>query len=190
MNTSEIAAEMSASILHAIRAHAEYPRRPKDAIRFWDKSTPYAVHPIWCAMTLLTETTLSEDIRSNGYQALLWHDILEDTKLPLPQDTRKEVETLVREMTFEDFDEEREKIWERSDTAKLLKLYDKVSNLLDGSWMSNEKWNTMVEHARKLAVFVSGKYGDLNILKIAASICKPRDAISSGLDADRTGVTL
>ena len=172
--TKDIADEMDFSIHHAIQAHSIYPNSPEDAIRFWDKTTPYAVHPIWCAITLLTETKLSEDIRFKGYQALLWHDTLEDTRLPLPENTDAIVVQLVHEMTFKSFREEQEKIESCRDIVKLLKLYDKVSIVLDAVWMKDEKWNHLVNYTLKLRQFVQKNYGDLNIVKIAGAVCLPR----------------
>jgi hypothetical protein len=146
------------------------------ATRRWDQTTPYAIHPLWCAMTLLSETTLPESLRDVGYQALLWHDILEDTQAGLPSDSSDTVKQLVQEMTFESFSDEMQHIWERSDTARLLKLYDKVSNLLDGTWMQNEQWNQYVTYTLKLLENVENisrkyRYGSLNIVKIARVIC-------------------
>src|ERR1700737_3082179 len=68
--------------------------------RTWDETTPYAIHPIWCAMTFLSETTLPADLREIGYHVLLWHDLLEDTELKsLPPNTPGEVRELVDELT-------------------------------------------------------------------------------------------
>jgi hypothetical protein len=172
--TKDIAEEMDFSIQHVIKAHSSYPKSPDDAIRFWDKTTPYAVHPIWCAVTLLTETKLPEDIRFKGYQALLWHDTLEDTTLPLPENTDAEVVQLVLDMTFESFRDEQAKIEACRDVVKLLKLYDKVSILLDAVWMKDEKWNHLVAYTLRLRQFVLETYGDLNIVKIAGAVCQPR----------------
>ncbi len=172
--TKELAAEMDFSIHHAIHAHANHPKSPEDAIRFWDRFTPYAVHPIWCAVTLLTETQLSEEIRLKGYQALLWHDTLEDTNLPLPENTDEEVALLVQEMTFQSFQDEQEKIGDCRDVVKLLKLYDKVSILLDAVWMKDAKWNHLVDYTLALRQFVLETYGELNIVKIAAAVCQHR----------------
>ena len=174
MDTQQFADEINRSIQYTIQAHAHHPKQPEDAVRYWDHFTPYAVHPIWCAMTLLTETALPDDVRRTGYQALLWHDLLEDTGLPLPAETSPAVRQLVEEMTFAGFSEEKEKLWERSDLARLLKLYDKVSNLLDGSWMSGgKKWQDYVAHTLRLVDFVSARYGALNIVKIARVIAVP-----------------
>jgi hypothetical protein len=174
LTTQELAAQMNLSIQHTIDAHINHPKAPDDAIRFWDKKTPYVVHPIWCGMTLLTETTLPEEIRFTGYQALLWHDILEDTNLPLPEETDLEVIRLVQEMTYQSFRDEQNQIWGQRDVVKLLKLYDKVSNLLDAVWMKDEKWNNLVDYTLRLRQFILETYGELNIVKIAGAVCISR----------------
>ena len=123
-------------------------------------------------MTLLTETTLDEETRRTGYLTLLWHDILEDTKLLLPDNAESKVRVLVQELTFEGFQQEMQEIWGRSDIAKLLKLYDKTSNLLDGTWMNQNQWNQYVEYTSKIIDFVAERYGELNIVRIARAICR------------------
>ena len=171
MNTDEFTERLSEAINHTILAHSKFAKSERDKVRFSDMVTPYSVHPIWCAMTLLAETALPDEVREIGFQALLWHDTLEDTTLPLPQDAKDEVKALVEEMTFRSFKEEKQLLWGRSDMTKLLKLYDKVSNLLDGGWMSARKWNDYVEHTVKLTEFVEKNYGELNIVRIARVVC-------------------
>jgi hypothetical protein len=172
-NRSDFFRDFKSSVIYSISAHSEHSLNPENATR-WDHITPYAVHPMWCAMTLLTETTLPNELRYMGYQVLLWHDILEDTDLPLPSSTNQEVRNLIEEMTFNSFCEEKLLLWNRSKEAKLLKLYDKVSNLLDGVWMSDELWKDYLIHTLKLIEFVSQEYGELNIIKIARAICAER----------------
>lgn len=151
-------------------AHSEKATKPSKAVRKWDGQTPYGIHPTWCAMTLLTETTLPEEFRVLGSRALLLHDVLEDTTAALPVQTPAEVRNLVEGMTFESSDEEMELIWSRSLEIKLLKLYDKVSNLLDGSWMSAEKRARYATYLLRLCDEVEPHYEKLNIIKIARAI--------------------
>ena len=101
----------------------------------WDGLTPYSVHPIWCATMILHETALAEDIRVDGSQALLFHDVLEDTLAELPNYLSERVKNLVQDMTFESSDVEMLKVWDKPIEVKLFKLYDKVSNLMDARWM-------------------------------------------------------
>lgn len=173
-STRDFADQIEAAISFTIKAHAYFPNTPRDAVRLWDSYTPYAIHPIWCAMTLLTETTLPKDIRVTGSFVLLWHDVLEDTSLSLPSTATSAIQQLVEEMTFSSLDEEFVLVWQRSDTAKLLKLYDKVSQFLDGTWFSDKRWTQLLEHTKKLQAFVEQTYGELNIVRIARAVCLPR----------------
>jgi hypothetical protein len=133
MNKEEFADEINSAIGITVEAHTRFAKSENDKIKFWDHATPYIIHPIWCAMTLLTETTLPENIRNTGYKVLHGHDILEDTALKLPEGLDVSVRALINKMTFESFDDEKKRVWEHSLIAILLKLYDKVSNLLDGT---------------------------------------------------------
>lgn len=169
--TNEFAEEILNNIQYSVKAHHQYPKTIDDTVRFWDRKTPYIIHPTWCAMTLLTETSLSEDTRRYGYQVLLWHDVFEDTNLDsLPKDTPERVIRCVKEMTFSSFSEEVKAIWSKDSEIRLLKLYDKVSNLLDGIWMKDKKWNDYVNFTIELSKDVQLNYGDLNIIKIASAV--------------------
>lgn len=160
------------AIQFAFQAHWDHPTKPAKAVRKWDGKTPYAIHPTWCAMTLLTETTLPEALRMEGAEALLLHDVLEDTTCDLPQETAPRVRALVEEMTFASFAAEMEEVWSRSQECLLLKLYDKVSNLLDGAWMGQEKRAQYVAYTRRIAAEVERIYGSqLNILAITRAVC-------------------
>ena len=61
-------------------------------------------------------------------------------------------------------------IIKRRSTTKLLKLYDKVANLLDNTWRKPESWNKQARHAEKLTDWVEENFGQLNIVKIARSV--------------------
>ncbi len=181
MKTSAFAHEIMESIQYTYDAHCLYPKSPGYETRKWDHHTPYIIHPIWCAMTLLSETKLSSELRHVGYQALLWHDVLENTELKLPDKILPEVRLLVNEMTFRNFADEQSNIWNRSDPTKLLKLYDKTSNLLDGSWMTPDQYKIYCDHTAKLSAFVRTNYGNLDIVIIADGICKDRNKNGEGI---------
>lgn len=165
-----------------IEAHRDYPRKPEYAFRKWDKQTPYSVHPLWCMMTFLQETKLPKSIdREICAFALGFHDVEEDTIMGLPAWLVREVVELVDMMTFEEkegkssTEVEIAEIWERPKIARLLKSYDKTSNLLDGSWMTGEKWNEQyVPYVLKLIDDVEKNYGKLNIVYIARAKAVPR----------------
>ena len=158
------------SITYSFSAHAERPTKASKAVRKWDGVTPYGVHPAWCAMTLLQEPALPEEVRERGYQALLFHDLLEDTTADLPEGIASEIRELVEGMTFASSDEEMVKVWERTSEVRLLKLYDKVSNRLDGVWMTPEKLERYRAYTRRLADDVEANFGSLNIVRIARAL--------------------
>lgn len=157
------------------RAHEQQPCKPKNRVRKWDGETPYFVHPTWCAMTVYHETRLPTRLRLLLARMLQWHDVLEDTtrgKLPLylSSVTRRAV-TL---MCFDGgFAEEQTELWKRGPIIILGKLYDKVSNWMDGAWMSEEKRNRLRTHILNICDVVGlrfAKYGTLNIVTIARAL--------------------
>ncbi len=149
-------------------AHTNHARKPNKAFRKWDGKTPYYIHPIWCATTIATETKLDETVRNEGIQTLLYHDLLEDTTKELPEWLSPRIKYLVEEMTFEDGSkQEMKEIWNKPNEVKLYKLYDKVSNLLDGSWMDEEKRKNYENYTGKLCEEIKKMCGDLNIVKMA-----------------------
>ena len=162
-------ARLASLVDFAFRAHDQFANEPRKRFRKWDGRTPYAIYPVWCAMTTLTETTLPEEIRYHGALALLLHDVLEDTKAPLPSRLPPRVEALVEEKTFASFEEEHELIWGRSELCRLLTTYDKVSNLLDANWRTNKR-DLYVAYTLRLANEAEQRWGTLNIVRMARAI--------------------
>ena len=82
-----------------IRMRIWITRRPRRMLYdIWDMTSPYLMHSCWCAMTLLTETSLPDEIRLSGYLALLFHDVIEDTDLELPVAIARVVIELVQDI--------------------------------------------------------------------------------------------
>ena len=162
-------ARLTSLIDFTFRVHDKFPNEPRMRFRRWDARTPYGIHPVWCAMMFLTETTLPEDVRDDGALALLLHDVLEDTQAPLPSRLPPRVEALVEEKTFASFEEEHELIWGRSELCRLLTTYDKVSNLLDANWRTNKR-DLYVAYTLRLADEAEKRWGTLNIVRIARAI--------------------
>ena len=132
--------------------------------RKWDKSTPYWIHPLWCATMILAEPLLTEEQRHTGALALLYHDAKECGHNGI---VPANVEDLVNDMTFEGFDDEMRTLMSRSDFCIMLKLYDKTHNLLDGHWMSKERKDEYRLHTLRLIEHVKKVYGELQICKFA-----------------------
>lgn len=163
--------ELAPHIDFIIHAHRDLSKTPQKSVRLWDKETPYYIHPLWCATSILTETALPEDVRQEGAVALLYHDILEDTNAELPQGLSPHIREFIHDMTFQGgMTQEMEEIWKKDPKVRLFKLFDKISNLLDGTWMSSELREKYIAHTKRLLQDVEQNFGDLNIVKIAHSI--------------------
>lgn len=156
-------------VQYAIHAHQGMTRR-------WDDRTPYAIHPIWCATTILSETSLPQDLREDGAIVLLYHDVKEDTKVQLPQGLSPRVLEWIDGMTFEGAsmpggsDIEMREVWSRPQEIRLFKLYDKTSNLLDAIWAPPERIAVYRDYTRRLVEDVAPRYGELNIVRLARAI--------------------
>ncbi|MBT6253817.1 hypothetical protein HOI83_01120 [Candidatus Uhrbacteria bacterium] len=159
------------AVNHAFSVHRDESLKLSNSLRRHDGLSPYAIHPCWCALTILQEPLLPHQLRWDGAIALALHDVLEDTTAKLPEGTTPSVAKLVDEMTFESYGEELNSWWKISREAQLLKLYDKVSNLLDGTWMHDEKAAMYKFYTLRLAGIANKHYGDLNIVRIARAIC-------------------
>ena len=100
---------------------------------------PYFVHPLWCAMILANDRRLSKDERVAGFQALILHDVLEDTAKKLPTWVSVEVADLVRELTFESWEEKKKQVKSKSKFVKLLLLADGLANMYEETIRENKK---------------------------------------------------
>lgn len=131
---------------------------------------PFVVHPIWCAIILLNDTRVPYEERRIGYQALLLHDVLEDTSLRLPDWVEPEVAKLVEEMTHETWEEEKA-IDKKSSLVQLLKLCDKTASMYDENVRPDpqrrHEWKELVQ---KLLKNVEPNYKDSRVVSVAKSI--------------------
>ena len=155
---------------YMIDAHTNYAKKPSKKFRKFDGKTSYWAHPLWCATTILAETSLEEKLRNEGALTLLYHDIFEDTTAQLPPWLSDKIKKNIADMTFTNYQEEIEKIWAKPKEIRLYKLCDKVHNLLDGSWMDEMKRIIYKNYTEKLCANVERSFGELNIIKIARQI--------------------
>lgn len=163
--------ELSAIISDVFRIHSEFAKKPENAFRKFDGKTPYGVHPNLSAMLFLHEESLREDFRVLGAKALFGHDFLEDTTATLPEWCMEpEVRRLIQELTFLDGEDPLRDIWNRSQTAIMLKFYDVVANLMCVSRMSPERIEERKKAAREHLAWVESRWSQLEIIKIARGL--------------------
>ena len=167
--------EMPRYLLLGWEAHDKYARTTRDRVRRHDNKTPYIVHPTWAASSIMQDPSLPVELRWLGWRVLILHDVLEDTTLKLPDWVPEEVCRSVEMMSFESSQVEMKDIWSRPGGIRLFKLYDKVSNLLDGTWMDSREpgyRERYEQYALRLADDVELRFGTLNICRIARAICR------------------
>ena len=157
-------------IEYIIEAHSFHTTSSEKKSRKWDANTPYSIHPIWCAMSILHETSLPISIRSKGFYVLGYHDIPEDTDAPLPEWLSSEIKKSIADMTYSSSEDEWENLWKKDKEIRLFKIYDKTSNIMDGIWMEPERKNLHLQHLAKLIIDVRKNYGELNITRMAKSL--------------------
>ena len=122
---------------YVIEAHRHHAVKYSKAFRKWDWATPYYTHPIWCATTIVTETSLLDMIREDGIIVLLYHDVLEDTELTrddlirrgIPEHVVVAAEALTKQENLS-YQENLLRVIE-NDLAREIKIADMLSNLAD-----------------------------------------------------------
>ncbi len=149
--------------------------------------TPFAIHPTWCATTMLYEQALPRAVRELGAEVLLFHDRFENTKAPMPKRVQLEVVKFVKFMTFQNHDDEVAKFSSRGDTdeekrlLRLFSLYDKTSSLM------HARWSTRADHYAQYALDLLTRveqdgWGSLNIFVIARALAAK---VLAEFDADQ-----
>lgn len=156
----------------AYSAHQEHNTR-KDFRQ--DGKVPFVVHPMWCALTLLNDQRIPFAERELGYQALLLHDILEDTNLEVPDFVEPKVIECVKEMTHDSWEDE-QNIASKSNFIKLLKLCDKIASMYDETVRQEpqrrKEWKILTQ---KLLDDVEKHYGNIRLVTLTKAILNDTD---------------
>lgn len=165
--------ELKKTIEFAYRAHQEHSTNSEFR---QDKTVPYIAHPLWCAMVLLNDDRVPLVERQVGYQALLLHDVLEDTSLPLPDGTDPVVAELVQDMTYASWEEELVEVPKKSSLVKLMKLIDKAATMYDESIRKDAaKRRQWVEFTQYLLKETEKHYGDIRTVGLVKGILSQTD---------------
>ncbi len=146
-------------------------------------------NPLWRAPPIARnhpshQAPLPAALRKRGAWALLLHDIIEGTNATLPKGTPADVIQLVADMTFPGgTGQEIEEIWGKPEEVRLLKLYNKTQNLIDGRGLNPSGKQRYITYTRDLIADVEKNYPTgLNITTVAKAICDKRQ---TELDAEQ-----
>lgn len=166
-------------IPYVIQAHQENVNKHGKTHRqlLTGEKNPYFTHPLWCASMVLCEPNLPENLRERYALVLLFHDLVEDTNSPLPDDLSPEVKDLIAQMTvpklseynFSGWDKEKTYILQEPIEIQLLKLYDKTASLYDMA-VRPDRLQEWADITKQLAKKVARKHGQLNIVNLAQSL--------------------
>lgn len=137
-------------------------------------NVPFINHPIWCASLLLADTDFPLVLREIGFKALLLHDVIEDTSIDLPYWVEPEVKEAVKNMTYQNFDQESDKALSKPIFIKLLILIDKISTMYEYH-ARKEKQRKWKEFCEKLLKDVETEYGNIRIVQISKAILSNTD---------------
>ena len=160
-------------IVNVWKAHDQLAIKEEGRYRKFDPSVPYAAHPTWCAMAIWCEPLLPSELRHLGATALEYHDVTEDTTSELPANLNPKVLEYISDMTYVGGSEqERAQIWSKSKDVRLFKLYDRVSNMMDSSWMEDAQRATHFRYLERLNQDVKQNYPGLNISAFADALIK------------------
>lgn len=158
------------AIAYAAEAHSYHARKESKAFIRRDGATPYWIHTAECATRLAQDFDLPEEMRNDCAEAMVYHDMLEDTSMDLPPDVSPKVRELVEKMTFKDGEEEFNEVWFRGPEILVMKLYDKVSGLKNGPWDwegNPARREYYANYTSLLADAVSQQYGNIRIVREA-----------------------
>ena len=137
-------------------------------------NVPFVVHPLWCALTVLNDTTIDQDLRELGFRVLLLHDVLEDTRFKLPPDLNEKTISLINDMTYDNFDEEKKHVPSKPVFLQFLKLIDKVSTIYDNhgpiSCLKPERQRDWRQYTELLLKNTETEFGHTQSYKTAKTI--------------------
>lgn len=135
---------------------------------------PYIMHPIWCASIFITDTRIPYKEREIGFKALILHDVLEDTDLPLPNWVELKVKNIVKELTFESPNQALREAESKSIFIKLLLLVDGLSSMYE-EHVAPQRKKIWKKAMKKLLKDVKAKYGNIRIVQVAEVVIKNTD---------------
>ena len=144
-----------------------------------DGKVPYMTHPLWTAMMLIADTQIPYEQRELGFKALILHDVLEDTDLALPDWVEEEVKNVVKELTFENYEQAIREYENKTPFIKLLLLYDKLSSMYenhvglhDDSEKKILKRKLWKEYVVRGIGEVEKEYGNIRIVQVGKAIAE------------------
>ncbi|MBI5654110.1 hypothetical protein HZC53_00430 [Candidatus Uhrbacteria bacterium] len=145
-------------LMHLALLHQEKALSLRQGVRSHDLHTPFAVHPLQCALAVLSEPALDGELRVKLFDVLLHHELEAQTGikpdfLPLPI---QEMIRSLRCLSHGDLG------WSAPPEIRLCKLYSLTFDVMDGQAPTTQ--HLLIE---ALVEDVENSFGGLNITQTA-----------------------
>jgi hypothetical protein len=146
-------------LTHLTLLHQERAASNRQRTRSHDLQTPFAVHPLQCALAVLAEPALDGELRVKLFDVLLHHELEAQTGikpdfLPLPiQEMIRSLRCLSRY----------EQGWSAPPEIRLCALYSLTFDLMDGEIRAE----SFTDFVARLIQDAEANYGQLNITGMA-----------------------
>lgn len=147
-------------LMHLALLHQEKASSLRQGVRSHDLHTPFAVHPLQCALAVLAEPNLDGELRVKLFDILLHHELEAQTGikpnfLPLP------IQEMIRSLRCLSWSEGLG--WSAPPEIRLAKLYSLSFDVMDGQIQAI----ACAEQLARLIADVQAEFGPLNIVEIA-----------------------
>lgn len=156
MSLPDTAWSWAKELMHVALLHQERAVSNRGRVRSHDLCTPFAVHPLQCALAVLSEPKLDGELRVKLFDVLLHHELEVQTGikpdfLPLP------IQEMIRSMRCLS---RGELGWSAPPEIRLAKLYSLTFNVLDGEIQSE----SFTDFLGRLVQDAETEFGQLNIV--------------------------
>jgi hypothetical protein len=156
-----------AKLSHTIMMYQEDVNQHNIKVRAHDKATPFAVHPIWCAISILSAPDLNQDLRVDGFWIILNHNLENYTgKKP---DCSQVILEKIHSLQCLSYVKEADGAitWSAPPEIRLFKLFEQVHKLYDNE---HECDDIELDLTQDLLADVQTNYGNLKIVRIAKAL--------------------
>ncbi len=167
MSLPDTAWSWAKELMHVTLLHQEHAASNRKRVRSHDLVTPFAVHPLQCALAALSEPVLDGELRVKLFRVLLYHELEAQTGIK-PDFLQLPIQEMIRSLRCLGHGALG---WSAPPEIRLAKLYSLVFDLQDGQLPQDAHAN-LLHH---LVTDVAENYGVLNIVKLAYTLPRNDD---------------
>ncbi|MDQ7814392.1 MAG: hypothetical protein RDU25_01105 [Patescibacteria group bacterium] len=156
MSLPDTAWSWAKKLMHLALLHQEKALSLRRSIRAHDLHTPFAIHPLQCALAVLSEPGLDGELRVKLFDVLLHHELEVQTGIK-PDFLPRPIQEMIRSLRCLS---RGELGWSAPPEIRLAKLYSLTFNVLDGEIQSE----SFTDFLGRLIQDAETEFGQLNIV--------------------------